>query len=197
MKEKWGFLVKRGNMKNCYLAYMGMDSRNNKHKLMSRQTKREGGFSLIEILITIFILTIACLTLIGVFIYGFNLLAKIKQTAQVTQVAQFEVERYRNMDFDAISRGTTTNTFQTLFNNDETSPYYFMFKKDGSEYIPFLRNGQETIVIEDSTTINMDEKIKKMTVTIVWDYRNRTIANGNPMRKDVVTYFSKEGINRR
>ena len=166
-------------------------------RIMCKQKRREAGFSLIEVLITIFILGIVSITLVSVFIYGFNLLAKTKQTTQVTQVAQFEVERYRNMNFDAIAAGTTTSTFQSLFNDDETSPYYFLFKKDGSEYIPFLRNGQETIVIEDGTTINMDGNIKKMTVTVVWDYRNRTIALGEPMRKDVVTYFSKDGINRR
>jgi len=178
-------------------AYNGMNSRNGEPNQMRRQTHKEGGFSLIEVLITIFILAIVCITLVTVFIYGFNLLAKTKQTAVVTQVAQFEVERYRNMNFLDITPGTTTSTFQELFGNIETSPYYFMFKKDGSEYIPYLRNGQETIVIQSGDTINMDENIKKMTVTIVWDYRNRTIAGGNPMRKDVVTYFSKDGINRR
>ncbi|MCJ7643869.1 MAG: type II secretion system GspH family protein [Candidatus Aminicenantes bacterium] len=166
---------------------------------MRRKTNKEGGFSLIEVLITIFILGIVCITLVSVFIYGFNLLAKTKQTAVVTQVAQFEVEKYRNMNFLDITAGTTTSTFQELFDvrQDETNPYYFLFKQDGSGYIPFLRNGQETIVIEDGTTINMDGNIKKMTVTVVWDYRNRTIASGDPMRKDVVTYFSKDGINRR
>ena len=186
------------------VADKGMKTGNKEPSLMHRRTKKEGGFSLIEVLVTIFILGAVCITLISVFIYGFNLLAKTKQTAVVTQVAQFEVERYRNMDFATIGvppisapLGTTTSTFQELFNDDETSPYYFMFKKDGSEYIPFLRNGQETIVIEDGSTINMDNNIKKMTVTVVWDYRNRTIAAGDPMRKDVVTYFSKDGINRR
>jgi len=164
---------------------------------MRRLTKKEGGFSLIEVLITIFILGAVCISLFSVFIYGFNLLARTKQTTLVTQVAQFEVERYRNMNFDAILPGTTTTTFQTLFNNIETSPYYFMFKKDGSTYVPFLRNGQETIVIQAGDTINMDKNIIKMTVTVVWDYRTRTIAGGDPMRKDVVTYFSIDGINRR
>jgi prepilin-type N-terminal cleavage/methylation domain-containing protein len=181
------------------VADKGMKTGNKEVRLMRRRTKKEGGFSLIEVLVTIFILGVVCITLISVFIYGFNLLAKTKQTAVVTQVAQFEVEKYRNMNFLDITAGTTTSTFQALFDfkQDETNPYYFMFKKDGSEYIPFLRNGQETIVIEDGSTINMDENIKKMTVTVVWDYRNRTIASGDPMRKDVVTYFSKDGINRR
>ena len=69
-----------------------------------------------------------------------------------------------------------------------------MFSAAGDAY---LRNGQETITVQDGSTIGMDTQIKKMTVTIVWDYRNRTIAAGGPMRKDFVTYFSKDGINRR
>jgi prepilin-type N-terminal cleavage/methylation domain-containing protein len=202
--RKTGSPLEKGEIMLYDVADKGMKTGNKEPSLMHRRTKKEGGFSLIEVLVTIFILGAVCITLISVFIYGFNLLAKTKQTAVVTQVAQFEVERYRNMDFATIGvppisapLGTTTSTFQELFNDDETSPYYFMFKKDGSEYIPFLRNGQETIVIEDGSTINMDNNIKKMTVTVVWDYRNRTIAAGDPMRKDVVTYFSKDGINRR
>jgi prepilin-type N-terminal cleavage/methylation domain-containing protein len=198
--RKIGFPLEKGEIMLYDVADKGMKTGNKEPSLMHRRTKKEGGFSLIEVLITIFILGAVCITLVSVFIYGFNLLAKTKQTAVVTQVAQFEVESYRNMNFVAITPGTTTSTFQKLFSDDsydETSPYYFMFKKDGSEYIPFLRNGQETIVIEDGSTINMDKNIKKMTVTVVWDYRNRTIAGGDPMRKDVVTYFSKDGINRR
>lgn len=192
-------LEKGENMLYYDVADKEMKTGNKEVRLMRRKTNKEGGFSLIEVLITIFILGIVCITLVSVFIYGFNLLAKTKQTAVVTQVAQFEVEKYRNMNFLDITAGTTTSTFQELFDvrQDETNPYYFLFKQDGSGYIPFLRNGQETIVIEDGTTINMDGNIKKMTVTVVWDYRNRTIASGDPMRKDVVTYFSKDGINRR
>ena len=161
---------------------------------MRKQNGKGAGFSLIEVLITIFILGIVCITLVSVFIYGFNLLAKIKQTTLATQVAQFEVENYRNKTFLSIlPLAEPTKTFQALFNNNETSPYYFLFKKDGSEYIPFLRKGQRTIVIQAGNEIgmNMDKNIKKMTVTVVWDYRNRT------MRKDIVTYFSKDGINKR
>ena len=170
---------------------------------MRKQNGKEAGFSLIEVLITIFILGVVCITLISVFIYGFNLLAKIKQTTLATQVAQFEVENYRNKTFLSIlPLAIPTKAFQTLFNEsggNETSPYYFLFKKDGIEYIPFLRKGQRTIVIQAGNEIgmNMDKNIKKMTVTVVWDYRNRTIAGNNPMRKDIVTYFSKDGINKR
>lgn len=160
----------------------------------------EGGFTLLEILITIFILGAVSISLISVFVYGFNLQAKTKQTALATQVAQFEIEKYRNMDFANIPIQDSiagTKTFQDLFNDNagEGGPYNFMFKKDGGVFIPYLRNGRETIVIVNGDTIGMDENIKRMTVTVEWDYRTRT--GDNPMRKDVVTYFSKDGINRR
>jgi len=157
--------------------------------------RKRKGLSLIEVMITIFILAVVCLSLISVFIYGFNLLSRTKQTALATQIAQFEVERYRNMAFDEIPiQAATTQTFETLYSADPQSPYKFMFNSDNE---PYLMNGQETITIQDGTTINMDDNIKKLTVTIEWDYRTMRIAGGNPMRKDVVTYFTESGINRR
>jgi Tfp pilus assembly protein PilV len=153
------------------------------------------GFSLVEVLITVFILAVVVITLIGIFIYGFNLVAKTKQTALATQVAQFEVERYRNMAFlDIPIQAATSHTFVDLYNNDPQSPYKFLFNSDN---VPYLVNGRETITIQNGTAINMDESIKKLTVTVEWDYRTRRIANGNPMRKEVVTYFAAGGINRR
>jgi type II secretory pathway pseudopilin PulG len=153
------------------------------------------GFSLLEVLVTIFILAVVVITLIGIFVYGFNLQAKTKQIALATQVAQFEVERYRNMAFDSIlPQSATSSTFVDLYNNDLQSPYKFMFNKDNE---PFLVNGRETITIQSGTAINMDANIKKLTVTVEWDYRTRRIAEGDPMRKDFVTYFTPGGINRR
>jgi type II secretory pathway pseudopilin PulG len=171
-------------------------------RLMSRRASKAGGFSLIEVLLVVFILGAICMTLINIFVYGLNLLAKTTQTNLATQVAQFEVERYRNTGFNDIPIQATgiPVTFQTLFNNhifSPSNPYAFLFKQEGAETIPLLRNGQETIVIEDGAVIHMDKNIKKMAITIEWDYRSRTIAGGDPMRKNVVTFFSSDGINRR
>jgi prepilin-type N-terminal cleavage/methylation domain-containing protein len=169
---------------------------------MSRRPAKAGGFSLIEVLLALFILGVMCVALIGVFVYGLNLLAKTTQTNLAAQVAQFEIERYRNMGFAEIPIQATgvPVSFQTLFDShtaSPTNPYAFLFKDDIAAHVPLLRNGQETIVVQDGSTINMDVQIKKMTVTIEWDYRSRTIARGNPMRKDFVTFFSSNGINRR
>lgn len=187
-------LAKRVESTYNYQVRRGLGTREKGVLAMKVKSKKEQGMSLVEVLVTIFILAVVCLTLISVFIYGFNLLAKTKQTALATQVAQFEIERYRNMNFTAIIAGTTASNFVDLYGNDVNSPYKFLFSKDNDAY---LLNGRETITIQDGVTIGMDDKIKKLTVTVEWDYRTRTVGRGNPMRKDVVTYFSQDGINRR
>lgn len=149
---------------------------------MRRRTKKEGGFSLIEVLITIFILGIVCITMISVFIYGFNLLQKTKSVAVATQFAQEEVEKYREKKFDLVTNVSTTIAFTTA--NFPVASYPYLFREGGT---PFLGNGQAQTVIENGADIN----IKKLTVRVFWDYR------GQQQNRYVVTYISREGVNRR
>jgi type II secretory pathway pseudopilin PulG len=155
---------------------------------MTQRGKR-AGFSLIEILVVTFMLGVITLSLIGVFAYGHNLVAKTKQVTLATQVAQLEVERFRNMAFNSIVPGSTTEEF-----TEADYPVLFRDNEGGQSY---LREGERTIAVEDGLTIGLGSDIKRLTVTIEWDYRTRTIANGNPMRKDVVTYITEGGINRK
>lgn len=144
---------------------------------MRRRTKKEGGFSLIEVLITIFILGVVCITLISVFIYGFNLLQKTKKVAVATEVAQAEVERYRNMQYSAIfALGTGTplalsTEGQAILGN----PVNF-------------NSGQGSATLD--TVVGGDDNIRKLTVQITWIYR------AQPQEKNVVTYIASSGINR-
>lgn len=132
-----------------------------------------------EILIVTFMLAVIVLSLISVFSYGFSLLAKSKQVTLATEVAQFEVERFRNMAFDTIANGSTTTAFTR-----EDFPALFRYGDDGAPYLP---NGQETITVEQGD----DENIKRLSITITWEFRGREI------RQDVVTYITRDGINRK
>ena len=135
------------------------------------------GFSLIEVLIVTLVLAVVVVMMGSVFIYGFNILSKTKQVNLATQVAQLEVERFRNRDFDTITDGTATTTFTQ-------ADFPFLFRDNG---VSHLRNGQETITVQPGS----DADIKRLTVTITWDLR------GREMRQDVVTYSTRDGINRR
>ncbi len=144
----------------------------------SRAKARSKGFSLVEVLVVTAMLGMVSLSLIGVFAYGFKLVSKAKQVTMATQVAQVQVERLRNTDYDAIPVAPGAPTALSA------TDYPFLFTPDG---ICFLANARETV----SVTPGTDEMLKRLDVSITWD------SQGHPMRKDVVTYIAKDGINRR
>jgi len=133
---------------------------------MLKGKNKEGGFTLIEVLITILVFTVGLSILLSVFVYGFNLLSRMKQTALASQCAQEEIELIRNMAFDEILN------LETSFINDSLS---------------LLRNSRGTLTIEDSE----GDDIKKLTVSVIWAYR------GRQRQKDVVTYITRKGINKK
>ena len=138
----------------------------NVEKVIQNQENSQKGFSLIEVLIAVFILGIVSMTLISVFIYGFNVVFRTKQVSLATQIAQEEVELVRNLGYDDILLLGST------YNHDSLSE---------------LVNGAGALSIENGP----GDDIKKLTVSVTWDYR------GTSMRKDVVTFITREGVNKK
>ena len=135
-------------------------------KAIQNQKNPQKGFSLIEVLIAIFILGIVSVTLISVFIYGFNVVFKTRQVTMAIQIAQEEVELVRNMNYDDILLLGSTYDHDSL-----------------SELI----NGAGALSIQSGP----GDDIKKLTVSVTWDYQ------GTNMRKDVVTFITREGVNKK
>ncbi len=131
-----------------------------------RPSVRRRGFSLIEVMIAMVILGIILMTLISVFIYGYNVISKSKQLAIATQVCQAEIERIRGLTFESLSGLSSTFSDPKL-----TS----------------LINGQGVRVVGTGAGADM----KKLTVSVSWTFR------GQPLRKDVVTFITREGVNRK
>ena len=135
-------------------------------KMIQNKTDPQKGFTLIEVLIAIFVLGIVSMTLISVFMYGFNVVYRTRQVTLATQIAQEEVELVRNMNYDDILLLGSTYTHESL-----------------SELV----NGGGALSVESGP----GDDIKKLTVSVTWDYR------GTNMRKDVVTYITREGVNKK
>lgn len=133
---------------------------------MFKRKSKEEGFTLVEVLVTIVVVAVALMALLSVFIYGFNLLSRMKQTAIATQCAQEELENIRNLTFDEIV------ALGASFTNDS---------------LTLLENSSGVRTIEDS----VGDDIKKLTISVFWTYR------GQNMRKDIVTYITREGINKK
>jgi prepilin-type N-terminal cleavage/methylation domain-containing protein len=131
-----------------------------------KKTQPTGGFSLIEVLVAMVVLGIMLLTLISVFIYGYNVIARSTQVALATQICQEEVERIRNLAFDTVAALGTT------FTNSKLSR---------------LINGQGVEAIQAGPGTDM----KILTVSVTWNYRGRSL------RKDVVTYVTRNGVDKK
>jgi prepilin-type N-terminal cleavage/methylation domain-containing protein len=134
--------------------------------MFKRKSKKEG-FTLIEVLITILVLTVVLVAVLSTFIYGFNILARMKQTVIATQCAQEKLEHVRNLTFDEVLVIESTFTH---------------------EHFSLLEDGTGVISLEDTS---LGDDIKKLTVSVLWTFR------GNPMQKDIVTYITREGINKK
>ena len=111
---------------------------------------REAGFSLVEVLIAMVVLGIILLTLISVFAFGYNLIARTQQTALATQVCQAELERIRGLTFDSLASLTTTFTDAKLAG---------------------LISGQGLRAVEAGPGAD----IKKLTLSITWKFRGQSM----------------------
>lgn len=143
------------------------------HKLLRKRKRtvdarkaKKGGFTLIEVLITLMILTVVLTTLLSCFIQAFDILTRMKQMTIATQSIQNELELIRSMHYSDIL------SLDDTFTNDSLS---------------YLENSSGIIDLEDS----VGAEIKKLTVSVTWIYR------GRQMQKEIVTYVTKKGINKK
>ncbi len=137
----------------------------NKRKQMVIKRKKEG-FTLIEVLVTIAILSVVLIALLSCFMHGFNIIFRMRQVNIATQSIQEELELVRNMPFDDIL------SLDSSFTNESLS---------------LLENSTGILNLENSA----GDDIKKLTVSALWSCR------GRQMRKDIVTYVTRKGINRK
>ena len=139
---------------------------NNRKRMAIKRENREGGFTFIEVLVTIMILAVVLIALFSCFIYGFTVISRVRQTAIVTQCLQEELELIRNMPFNNIL------SLDSSFENESLS---------------LLEDSSGILSLEDSG----GDDIKKLTVSVIWSYK------GRQMRRDIVTFVTRKGINKR
>lgn len=136
--------------------------------MKGQKKNREDGFTLLEVMITMAIVAMVLLAVSSSFIYGFNLLSRMKQTAIASQCIQEELELIRDMSFDEILN------LGTSFTNPSGS-------------LSLLKNSQGILNLQDT----FGNDIKKLTISVLW------ICRGNAIRKDIGIYITREGINKK
>lgn len=137
-----------------------------RNRVKDAKQSKKGGFTLIEVMITILLLTVVMSAILSCFVQGFDILMRMKQMTVASQGIQKELELIRTMHYSDIL------SMDNSFTNDGFS---------------YLENSSGIINLEDS----VGAEIKKLTVSVTWTYR------GRQMRKEVVTYVTKKGINKK
>ena len=140
--------------------------------MRKRDKKKEEGFTLIEVLVTMMILSGVLTALLSCFIYGLNIISRMKQTAIATQIIQEQLEDIRDKTYDEILSLGSSFTNARLDQLGNTSG---------------CSEASGGVAIESSE----GDDIKKITVTVQWTYRGRA------QREDLVTFITREGINKK
>jgi prepilin-type N-terminal cleavage/methylation domain-containing protein len=140
--------------------------------MRKREKKKEEGFTLIEVLITMMILSGVMTALLSCFIYGLNIISRMKQTALATQIIQEQLEDIRDMTYDDIV---------SLGSSFDNAGFEQLSTWGGCE------GASGGVAVESS----LGDDIKKITVTVQWTYRGRA------QREDLVTFITREGINKK
>jgi len=133
-----------------------------------RHKRKKDGFTLIEVLVTIFLLGVSLISLLGLFVYGFNIVSRSRQVHIASQIVQEEVERIRNLDYETLISYGNGYSFQ-------------------HDLLSELGQAEASVAIEDGA----GEDIKKVTVSAAWKYK------GRKLYRNLVTFVLRDGINKR
>lgn len=138
-------------------------------KAEKKTVRQENGFSLVEVLISMTVLAIIVLTLISVLVYGFGALLRTRQVSLATQICKEQIDHVRNMPFaDILMLGTTFS----------------------SAKLSELQSGAGSQAVENITPSGPPH-IVKYSVAVAWLY------HGRPLRKDVVTFITRNGVDKK
>jgi len=115
------------------------------------------GFTLIEALVAIAVLLIGILGVIQLFPAGLNSSRTSKEETMATNLAQGELEQYKNTEYDSIS-----NISKTKYTTNQNDPNY-----------KFDKQVEVIYVNSDLTQSATDTGLKKITVTISWQEKGQ------------------------
>lgn len=108
------------------------------------------GFTLIEVIIAMFILTVALLSLVSVTIMVIKGNSFSKEMTTATTLARDKLEQIKNMSYITVTSGTTSD-YKNLDSTDGTAGAFYT----------------RTLVVTDSTPA---ANMKTITVTVSWNW---------------------------
>ena len=146
-----------------------------KRQLKPARDKRHEGFSLVEIMVAVFLLAMAVAAFYGAFVSGLGILRVTRENLRATQILEERMEVIRLIKWDDVAPGFIPRTFTASSGGTNTSTGGFMY--------------QGTVIV---TNAPISEKyagdLRMIQVDLTWK-------SGNVWRtRQMTTYVSKYGL---
>lgn len=123
---------------------------------MSKRNKKQKGFSLIEIVIAIFVLSIGILGLATAFPAGSRIQNGLEFQSIANHLAQEELEELLSATYIDLPVGTIEN--EAILGSLQESPFYL-----------FKRTTEVSLVDSNMLPSQTDVGLKKITIVVEWD----------------------------
>lgn len=141
---------------------------------MTRRHQRSG-FSLIELLVSCIILSIALIAFGQLFLAGYLTMEKARYLSLATIRAENEIERLSFIEYDSMLNGPSITDYPTAV---EGGTYQHFFNEDGTRGVRFpvedLPGGQGELSWRRSSLAGIsDTNLLEVVVRITWDAQQR------------------------
>lgn len=129
----------------------------------------DAGFTLVEVMLSLFLLSIAVLTLLSMFTYGTRSIVQGKKRTEATYIGQIMLERLTNDTLEHVAAFNGVNT-----NNQSTYPAGTAERAAVQEWKNIMQTKLHstafgTVVIQNSVPV---EGMTHITVTVCWPITN-------------------------
>ncbi len=157
----------------------------------------EGGFTLVELMASVTVLTIGLFSLAGALGIGFRQVALGRQRQTAADIANARVEHLRSIPFDAVAICTSTcESAAPAWDDDEQKPNHFV-SADASQYDPGTGTYEDLIIDDGGGQVrHVEDPVQVGQTTMeVWQYVTWVppIAN-NVKRLTVVVVYKPAAV---
>jgi prepilin-type N-terminal cleavage/methylation domain-containing protein len=131
------------------------------------------GFTLVEVMIALIIMLIVFLALMQTALVGIdsNMINTLRNEA--VNIAEIRMNEARNSPFDSLVSGSQIERRKIRNLKDPSNP---------SLDFPFTKNTNITNIGGDNKQVN---------ITVTWEWKEKTVANGNPYTHSITTIRGK------
>jgi hypothetical protein len=158
-------------------------------KLSARPADGEAGFTTVELMAALSILTVGFFALAGALGFGLRQVTLGRQRQTATEVANGRIEHLRNVPYEAVALSS-----QPLHDEDPDSPDHFV-SSDNTQFDISANGDFEDLIVDDAggQVLHLEDPVQVGTTTMeIWQYATWFDQANNVKRLTVVVVYKPQ-----